>query len=254
MGHSHSLSTPALTVSGIGVALRPASRDDPRRQCSNSVDYLTSVMSQSKPFYDVESPKHSARTRRERQNSGPNTASADIQVEPACRSRAIGHSVEKRDWREIVYDERRVVSYEPCEWPECFPDGPPDATEIETVIRSSHQPTVYHRPRATATDAQSCESEHDGRTGVVYVAVSAITELHEGERVAWEGQRWSMHVDKSTSKQDGVVRLAGSNGGNYRIEERSGNPRTHAVYPGVGIITGLCRVVPADDQPRPERA
>jgi hypothetical protein len=208
-------------------------------------------MSQSKQSYGVETPKDSARTRRERQNTNPDAESTETQVEPACRSRALGHSAEKRDWREIAYNERRLVSYRPCSWPECFPDGPPDADEIETVIRSTHQPTVYHRPRTTATDAQSCESKHDGQAGVAHEAVGAITELREGERVIWEGQRWSMYVDESTAKPDGVVRLVGSDGGNYRIEGRPDTPRTYAVYPGVGIITDLCRVMPADDQSRP---
>lgn len=200
-------------------------------------------MSQSKPSYGVETPKDSARTRRERQNPNPDGKSTE-QVEPACRSRAVGHSVEQRDWREVTYNERRLVSYQPCTWPECFPDGPPDASEIETVVRSSHRPTSYHRPREGGSDDCDSSAEHE--------AVATITDLCEGESVVWEGQRWSMSVTETATKPDGVARLAGSNGGTYRIEGRPDKTQSYAIYPGVGVIADLYRVVSVDDRPRPE--
>lgn len=207
-------------------------------------------MSQSGSTYKTEQPKDYARTRRERQQTNPGTESVETRVEPACRSRAVGHSVEQRDWREITYNERRLVSYEPCAWPECFPDGPPDATETETVIRSSHRPTVYHRPREGGSD----DSDSAARTQatVEHEPVTTITDLREGEAVVWEGQRWAMSVAETATKPDGVARLAGPNGGTYRIEARPDSPRTYAVYPGVGVVADVHRIVPADDQPRPE--
>lgn len=213
-------------------------------------------MSQSKHSYGVQDPKDSARARNGQHDSSRGETATHSATEPACRSRAVGHSVENREWREVAYNERRLVSYEPCAWPECFPDGPPDADDIETVVRSTHQPTKYHRPRTTATDAQSRKSTHEGQAVVEHEVVGAITDLCEGERVVWEGQRWTMRVVEGTTDPDGVVFLTGSNGGEYRIEGRPNAARPYAVYPAVGLVEELCRVVPISSQsrcPEPKR-
>jgi hypothetical protein len=216
-------------------------------------------MSQSKPSYEVRTPKDSARTRRERQNTNPDTESVETRVEPACRSRAVGHSVEKRNWREVAYDERRLVSYRPCAWPECFPDGAPDITEIETVIRSTHQPTVYHRPRNTESDQSTADGENsDGAAdasaighAVTTEAITTIAELREGDRVVWEGQSTPMRVDGSADEA-GVVALSGPDGGEYHIEERPEVAQPYYVSPCYGYQSAIGRLVPADDQSRPE--
>ena len=208
-------------------------------------------MSQSKSAYGVRTPKDSARTRSERQNTNPDGESTETQVEPACPSRAVGHSVDKRDWREVAYDERRLVSYRACEWPACYPDGPPDASETETVVRSSHRPTVYHRPQTTATDAQPSESVHDERACVVE-EVGVITDLREGDRVLWDGQSTPMRVVESTTDPSGVASLIGPDDGEYRIEARPEYAQPYYIRPGYAYQSELRRIVPADDQPRPE--
>jgi hypothetical protein len=207
-------------------------------------------MSQSNLISGFNTPKDSARTRRDRNDSEAKTETGEEKgPEPACRSRSIGHSADKREWREVRYIERRLTCYRPCTWPECFPSGSPDPNEIETVIRSSHCPTVYHRPREGGS--ADCDSVAQSQATVEHESVTTITDLREGEAVVWEGQRWSMYVAETATKPDGVARLAGPNGGTYRIEGRPDKTQSYAVYPGVGVVAELYRIV-AEDRPQLE--
>ena len=152
-------------------------------------------MSQSKTTYGTKTRKRTARSRRAEHDSHKEDTGSNDAVEPACRTRKIGRGVDRRKWREMPYDGRTRTFYEPCGWPECYPDGPPD-DEIETVVRSCRTPTVYHRPRdddepkhetdapETSTDSTRIPQETIEPIG----AISSLRDLEEGQRVIWENR------------------------------------------------------------------
>ena len=199
-------------------------------------------MSQSKTSYDANTGKSTARTRRERHDYYSDTDGVGKTVpEPACRSRSVGHSIDRREWREISYDERTLVFYRPCSWPECYPDGAPDATKTQTVIRSCHRPTVFHRPRQLSTSQRSARE---------WQSVTTITDLQEGDEVTWSDQSTPLTVIGTTANPAGEAHLEGREGGSYRIEGRPNKKRPQAVYPAIGIISGLRRVSTVDSRPK----
>lgn len=204
-------------------------------------------MSQSKSAYGVEEPKDSARTHRQR----PDTAGDGPDPQPACRSRAVGHSIERRKWRETAYSDRLQAFFDPCSWPECFPDGPPDVSNTETVVRSSREPTVYHRPQTAECQSETESHEHGDsetdRAATVRKSISKITELRDGDGVVWDGQSEPMLVVKPTDDPGGVVQLVGSNGGEYRVEAWPECARPYYIR-GYGCRNELARIVPANDQ------
>ena len=210
-------------------------------------------MSQSKPSYGAEAPKGTARKHRQRANTSQNQ-SDEAEPEPACPSRSVGHSVEKREWREIAYRERMIGSYRPCKWPECFGGCPPDANEIESVVLSCRHSTAYHRPRDDDTEPAESRS---GNTRIETVPVSqdatresidTIADLRDGDGVTWEGQATPMLVIGPTEDPAGVVNLVGPGGGEYHIEGRPGYPRPYYVR-GAGCRHEIRRV-PAATQPK----
>ncbi|GAA0460248.1 hypothetical protein GCM10008985_15870 [Halococcus dombrowskii] len=206
-------------------------------------------MSQSKTTYGAELPKGTARSRRAEHDNQTETADDSDTVEPACRTRKVGRGVDRREWREMPYDGRTRTFYDPCEWPECYPDGPPD-DETETVIRSCRKPTSYHRPRE---DGEPCEYEADApetNTDSTHIsrdaiepigAISLLTDLQEGHRVIWESRTYPLRVTATASKLDGTIGLCGPSGGEYQIE---GRPEYRQPYylSGYGYLSEIIRV------------
>lgn len=204
-------------------------------------------MSHSKSVYGATSRKDTARTRRERHDNGSEISSVDKTVpEPACRSRSVGHSIDQREWRETAYEEQILAFHNPCSWPECYPDGPPDVTETETIVRSRHRPTVFHRPRQPPQNTAQAEQSPNDRE-----AVTTIIGLQEGDSVLWNGQSTPLVVIGTTNDPTGNVPLKGPDGGSYRIEGRPNKRRPFAVYPAIGIIRDVRRIPVAADQPEP---
>lgn len=199
-------------------------------------------MSQSKTSYGAKQRKSTARSRRARHTNKSETT-ANKTVEPACPSRSVGHSIEKRDWVEKSYTERFREFYQPCEWPECFADGHPDVGDIEKVVRSTHHPTTYHRPR---NDEPTCEHEttapetDTGHTRILQ-PIKTITDLEEGQRVVWENRKQPLCVVEATTKPDGTVSLRGPGGGEYQVEGRPEYPQPYYL-PKTGYLSEIIRV------------
>lgn len=207
-------------------------------------------MSQSKLAYEVRDLEGNEQRQRQRQNTSeikykPESAQ---EPEPACRSRSIGRAADRREWREISYDERLLAFYSPCSWDECFPNGNPDASEIETVIGSRHHPTTFHRPRDSdrprCTDGETA-TDTDTRAHATSREVHDITELEDGDGIVWQGQSTPLTVVSSTDEPSGTIALRGPKNGEYRVKGRPNQPRAIAIYPGIGVIANA-RVVPAD--------
>jgi hypothetical protein len=199
-------------------------------------------MSQSKASYGVNTPKDSARSRRVEHDDQPEEA-GDQPVEPACRTREVGRGIDRREWREIPYSERILAFYEPCEWDECYPDGPPDVEEVATVVRSCHSPTVFHRSRHETENSQTDAVADPHSTGV---SITTLTDLTEGECVVWDKQSTPRRVIETATGSDGTVRLRGPSGGEYTVEARPGSTQAYAIYPAIGLVSSL-RVVTADE-------
>lgn len=214
---------PALTVSGnIGLLTIPSSNNP---------------MSQSKTPYGVELRKGTARSCREQQSNKISDSPRET-VEPACRTREVGRGVERREWREMVYNSRMRLFYEPCEW--CFPDGEPDDSKLDTVVRSCRKPTSYHRPREG--DESACEHETSTEPDTHRPEpVEAITDLQAGERVIWEDREQPLRVTETTSKPDGTVVLRGPSGGHYHIEGRPDHRQPYYIL-GDGYRSVIKRV------------
>lgn len=214
-------------------------------------------MSQSNPFYGAEGPKDSARAHRRRPDTPAETDDSEPTPQPACRSR----HVEKWDWHAIPYTDRVLASYRLCEWPECFGDGPPDASTTETVIRSQRAPTVIHRPHEPDTYSQATDKSHghgydqhpDARAREIetrpadYESVTAVAELRLGDGVIWETLDTPKVVIERNDESPAVT-LEGPAGGEFVLRERYDSELL--VYPGHGCVSASR--IPADG--RPERA
>lgn len=206
-------------------------------------------MSQSKSAYEVRDLEGNEQRQRQRQN----TSEIKSEPEPACRSRSIGRAADRREWREISYDERLLAFYRPCSWAECFPDGNPDASELETVIGSRHHPTTFHRPRDSdrprCTDGETAtDTDTDTRAHATSREVHDITELKDGDGIVWQGQSTPLVVVSPTDEPGGTIALRGPENGEYRVKGRPNQPRAIAIYPGIGVVADA-RVVPADARP-----
>ena len=187
-------------------------------------------MSQSKSSYGVAPRKGTARSRHAQHDKQTETTTAET-VEPACRARQSGRGAKRREWREMPYDSRTRVFYEPCEW--CYPGGDPDETEVETVVRSCRDPTKYHRlrdnhesseaPNAGPPDADATGTRDAGDP------IKSITDLRIGQRVIWENREHPLRVVGTTSKPDGTVTLRGHNDGKYVVESRPQNPQPYYI-------------------------
>lgn len=216
-------------------------------------------MSQSGPAYEDKSPKGIARAHRRRPDTSDETSETETEPEPACRSRAVGHSVERREWRAKPYSDRLNAFYAPCAWSECFPNGPPDVSDIETVVRSSHHPTTYHRLRETET---VCEPESDHNHGdsvgdlansqTIRESVGNIAELRDGDSITWSGLAAVAEVVESATDPSGVVVLVGSKGTEYVLEGRPECARAFYIE-HFGCRSEINRVTPADGHPQSER-
>lgn len=242
MGSSHSESVePALASSGI-IGPVILSRDN-------------NPMSQSNSHSGPQQPKGTARTHRQRSNTSKKSkeSESDDVPKPACRSRSTGACIGHREWREVPYSDRVLSSYTACAWPECFPNGPPDAAEIETVVRSCSHPTSYHRVSHANEDSQELECESGTDESQIPVAsrldgddtcesLGALSELQVGNGVIWNGQSTPMYVVETASEPSEAVRLRGPEGGNYTIEWRPDQVRSYAIYPGVGVAKDVRRV------------
>jgi hypothetical protein len=213
-------------------------------------------MSQSKSISESNAPKDSARTHRRRPDVSDETTNGESasEPEPACRSRSVGHSIESREWREIPYDDRLRAFYEACSWSECYPDGPPDASDTETVVRSSRHPTVYHRPQETTASCDSLTEQHDhgdskaDRAATVRESIGVVTELRDGDNVIWSGVSTSAEVVETTTDPNGVVNLVGAKGSEYRLEGRPECARSFYIQ-HFGCKNEIARIVPADGRP-----
>lgn len=228
-------------------------------QSSNLTDQPSDPMAQSTPQYETERPKATAHAHRQRQES---TAEADTDTapgpEPACRSRFVGHSVTEREWHEIPYTERLLSVYQPCSWPACYPDGPPDPTDVQNVVRSCHYASTFHRPHETgpAGDSSQNDDRPSGTCSVVRAiagdSIDSIVELCEGDGVIWNGRAAPMLVVGATTDPSQAARLVGFQGGEYRVRERPEHAQPYAVYPGYGCQRELVRV--EFDHDHPERS
>ncbi|EMA55986.1 hypothetical protein C451_04531 [Halococcus thailandensis JCM 13552] len=150
----------------------------------------------------------------------------------------------------MSYDGRTRTFYDACEWSECYPDGPPDENEIETVVRSCRKPTTYHRPR---DDSELCEHETDApetstndtrisQDAIELIgSISSLTDLEEGQRVIWPNREQPLRVTKTTGKPDGMVGLQGPIGGEYQVEGRPEYPQPYYL-PKAGYVSAIIRV------------
>ena len=190
-------------------------------------------MSQSRTSYGAKTRKGTARSRHaQHDNQSENGGDSDT-VEPACRAREIGRGAERRKWRKTPYNSRIRAFYDACEW--CYPDGAPDESEIEKVVRSCREPTSYHRPRddgepehetgtpETGTDGARVSQDAIEPTG----AISSLTDLQEGQRVILESRAQPLRVTETASKPDGTVGLRGPGGGEYQVEGRPEYPQPY---------------------------
>ena len=184
-------------------------------------------MSHSNSGYGVNSPKGTAHSQGEQHTNQSETTDSET-VEPACRTVKMGRGIDRREWREMPYVGGTNTFYEPCNWSECYPDGPPDESETETVVRSCRAPTVYHRPRddseqthetndpePTADDTRSLQDAIE-----TIGPISSLTDLQEGQRVAVENRKHPLCVTETTSEPDGTIGLRGPEGGEYQVEGR----------------------------------
>jgi hypothetical protein len=198
-------------------------------------------MSQSKTNSGVHSPKDTARSRRVSDSQPEETGDSDT-VEPACRTRKVGRGIDRREWREVSYSERLLGFYEPCEWDECFPDGPPDAGEISTVVRSCHSPTAIHRSRKPENTQQEADAHPHSRNE----SITTLGDLTEGESVIWENQSTPRRVIETATGPDDTARLRGPSGGEYTIEARPGSTQAYAIYPAIGLVSDIWVVTASD--------
>jgi hypothetical protein len=219
-------------------------------------------MSQSKPSYEPDRPKSTARVQRHRHRADvaqgaaereSNTESHPI-PEPACRSRATGRSIDAREWREVRFDTRRLGTITACEY--CFPAGPPDATELETVVRSCSHPTVYHRPHShdrsvsfgsgDETTTGAGESAVDSFAAITFdddaETIRDVTELRKGDGVLWQGQATPLVVVGAAASPTGTANLRGPSGGDYRVEGRPDCAQAYYIRPGYACQSDLIRV------------
>jgi hypothetical protein len=208
-------------------------------------------MSQSKTSYGVKSPKGTARSRHAQHINQSETTSSET-IEPACRSRSVGRAVERREWREMPYDGRARAFFEPCGWPECFPDGKPSEDEVETVVRSCGKPTTYHRPRNNKAGCEARTHDEPPETSANSTRISqesiepvgtidTLTELREGQQVIWKTRPTPLRVTEATTEADGTIHLLGPDGGEYTIEGRPDCP--HPYYAtGYGYQSEIIRV------------
>jgi len=197
-------------------------------------------MSQSKTYSGVHLPKDTARSRCVSDSQQEDTRDSNT-IEPACRTRKVGRGVDRREWREVSYSERLLGFYEPCEWDECFPDGPPDAEETSTVVRSCHSPTVIHRS-GTGENAQQ-EADAHAHPHSKSESITTLDDLTEGESVIWENQSTPRRVVETATEPDDTARLRGPSGGEYTIEARPGSTQMYAIYPAIGLVSDIWVVV-----------
>lgn len=212
-------------------------------------------MSQSKTSYGAEGRKSTARSRRVQHANKPKTTNSET-VEPACRTRSVGRGVDRRKWREMPYDGRTRTFYEACEWPECYPDGPPDDSDTETVVRSCRQPTTYHRLRddgepehETDDPETSANSARISQEAIEPIGpISSLPDLQEGQRVVLESRAQPLRVTETASEPDGTVGLRGPGGGEYQVEGRPEYPQPYYL-PKAGYLNAIIRVrveIPAE--------
>ena len=210
-------------------------------------------MSQSKSAYRVQRPKGNGQRQCQQQGQSSTGTGSDQHPEPACWRRR----VDDWEWHETEYTAAFGAMYDPC--PECFADGPPDAGELEMVVRSCSYPTSYHRvgdPAHADSDAETGTatgpSRFENATIETQRVITDITDFEEGDGVLWEGQSTPLTVVDSATESSGTVRLRGPNGGEYQVTNRPSQSHPLAIYPGIGLASDVCRIVPADDHPRPE--
>ena len=202
-------------------------------------------MSQSKTTYGAEIRKDTARSRRaEHDNQTEGVGDSDT-VEPACRARDIGRRAEHRKWRETPYDSRIRAFYEPCEW--CFSNGAPDDSEIEKVVRSSREPTSYHRLRSSAGSiyqSNASDDRSDTDTDDIQIAedpIKSLAELQDGQLVIWENRERPLRVIRTANRPDETITLQGPDGGEYQVEGRPERPRPYYLY-GSGYLSEIIPV------------
>jgi hypothetical protein len=218
-------------------------------------------MSQSKSAYGTQNPKGTGKRQCQQHRQSSTEAGTEPSPEPACRSR----HVSDWEWIEIPCTAALTASYTPCEWDDCFGDSPPDANEIETVVRSRRYPSVYHRCYSDTTDHHSTRERDDptdeegpADTHPVFEthanaaqkreSIESVTNLCEGDGVTWNALETSLVVVEKTDSAN--YRLEGPAGGEYELRKRYDGALL--VYPGYGHIDGLSRVMPAGDRPQLE--
>ena len=206
-------------------------------------------MSQSKPSYGVRTPKSSENEHCQSQNTNAAERESGEAPEPACWRRR----VDDWQWYEAEFIAAFAEMYSPC--PECFSDGPPDVDELESVVRSRSYPSSYHRvfdPARADSDAETetttMSSRFENLTIETQRVITDITELEEGDGVLWKGQSTPLTVVDSTVDTGGTVRLRGPNGGEYRVTNRPNHSHPIAIYPGIGLASDVCRIVPVGDR------
>ena len=207
-------------------------------------------MSQSNSSYRTERPKGIAREHRHRQPATTDDT-AEATTEPACWR----HSASDWEWHEVQFTAAYAAIHDPCS--ECFPDGSPEVSTLETVVRSCSYPVKYHRPRDTdETNPSGPSPETNGResgTGPQFgdeatsKSLNSITELQEGDGVLWQGQSTPLVVVEPATTPDGTISLVGPNGGEYHIEGRPECARAYYISPGYACQRELRRVVPASN-------
>ncbi|WP_435078449.1 hypothetical protein [Halococcus sp. AFM35] len=204
-------------------------------------------MSQSNSSYGVKSPKGTARSQDE-QHTNQSESTDDESVEPACRTRDVGRGVDRREWREMPYNARMRTFYEPCDWPACYPDGAPDESEIEMVVRSCRAPTVYHRPRddepndETGGPETTANGTHPSQDAIERLGpISSLADLREGQRVLLQNWQHPLCVTDTASEPDGTVGLRGPEGGEYQVEGRPEFPQPYYLSK-VGYVSEIVRV------------
>lgn len=221
-------------------------------------------MSQSKSSYGVSTPKDTGRKQRKPQST-PESASASEGSEaktkpvPACRCK----SVNDWEWVETPYTDALADTYSPCEWGDCYPNGPPDPDETETVVRSRRYPSVIHRVEHQSVEAdantdannESEESawDHPFRAGDLggneSVPVESVAEVRVGDGVAWDCIEIPLLVVGHHETCGMVVK--GPSGGEYQLRTRYDGRAV--VMPGRGCVENLVRVVIDNHhQPEPE--
>lgn len=204
-------------------------------------------MSHSNSDYGVKSPKGTARSQGEQHDNQSETTDSET-VEPACRTVDMGRGVDRREWREMPYVGGTNTFYEPCNWPECYPDGAPDESETETVVRSCRAPTVYHRPRddkpnhETNSPKTAANGTHPSQDAIETIGpISSLTELQAGQRVILKNWKHPLCVTDTASEPDGTVGLRGPEGGEYQVEGRPELPQPYYLTKA-GYLSEIVRV------------